>query len=196
MYRREMFSLVIGLVLGLVVGMVIVGTSDSLRESLFGTAGGGNKSSGEVYYYLVSLDQAEEWLQTRFPDSGEKMQASFKTLATLPDVWGEKDALKDIEADMGVILPYMYAALQNPDVEEVDVENLKVAAESELAACVGIDDDPYMGSTVYLYLTIPKEQAEQLDIPKAWERLKQPKDNALYWKLVACYPEEDAEQTK
>ncbi len=196
MYRREVLSLVVGLVLGLLIGMTIVGTSDTLRESLFGTAGGGNKSSEVVYYYLVSLDQAEAWLQARFPASEEKLQTSFKALADLPDAWGEEEALKAIETEMGVILPHMYAALQDPELEEVDMENLKVAADSALATCIGIDDDPYLGPTVYLYLTIPKEQAEQLEIPKAWEQLKQPKDNALYWKLVACYPEEDAQNAK
>ena len=196
MYRREVLSLVVGLVLGLVIGMTLVGTSDSLRDSLFGTAGGGDKSSDVVYYYLVNLDQAEEWLQARFPDSSEKVQASMKTLAKLPDMWGEKDSLKAVEEDMAVVLPHMYAAVQNPDADEVDVEKLKVTPDSELSVCVGIDDDPYTGPTVYLYLTIPKEQAESLEIPKEWERLKQPKTNALYWKLVACYPEEVAEKAK
>lgn len=196
MYRREALSLGVGLVLGLVIGMLLVGTSDSLRDSLFGTAGGGNKSSEGVYYYLVSLDEAEAWLQVRFPESSEKVQASMKTLAKLPDVWGEKDALKAAEDDMAVILPRMYAAVQNPDAEDIDLENLKVATDSELSVCLGIDDDPYIGPTVYLYLTIPKAQAEDLEIPKDWEKLKQPKDNALYWKLVACYPEEDAEKAE
>ncbi len=195
MYRREILSLVVGLVLGVFVGMVIVGTSDSLRESLFGTAGGGDKSP-TVYYYLVSPDQADEWLQARFPESSETLQAPLKSLAKLPDVWGEEDELKAIEQNMAVILPTMYAALQDPNIEEVNIENLKVTAESALSVCVGIDDDPYLGSAVYLYLTVPKEQAEQLDIPKAWERLKQPKDNALYWKRVACYPEEDVKDAK
>jgi hypothetical protein len=175
---------------------MIVGTSNSLRESLFGTAGSGNKASSEMTYYLVSLDQAEEWLQARFPDSSEKVQASMKTLAKLPDVWDEKSEMKTVEEDVAVVLPRMYAALLDPEVKDVNMENLKLAPDSELAACVGIDDDPYMGATVYLYLTIPKEQTDQLDIPKAWERLKQPKSNALYWKLVACYPEEDAKTAK
>ncbi len=196
MYRREMFSLLFGLVLGVLIGMAVVGTSDSLRDTLFGTAGSGDKSTEEMSYYLVSLDQAEGWLQARFPDSEEKMQASFKSLAQLPDVWGEAEAWKAAEENIAVVLPAMYAALQDSDAETVDVEKLKVAADSELSACVGIDDDPYMGSTVYLYVTIPTEQAEQLDIPKEWEQLKQPKDNALYWKLVACFPEEDVNTAK
>ena len=192
MYRREVLSLVVGLVVGLAIGMVLVGTSDTLRNSLFGTAGSGNKSS-DVAYYLVGLDQAGEWLQARFPDSSDKVQASMKTLAKLPDFWGEGEALKAAEEDMAVVLLRMYAAIQNPEAEEGDVEKLKAAPESGLSVCVGIDDDPYTGPTVYLYLTLPKEQAESLEIPKAWERLKQPKTNALYWKLVACYPEEVAE---
>jgi hypothetical protein len=67
-----------------------------------------------------------------------------------------------------------------------------VKSDDPTSACLGVDEDPYAGASLYLYLTIPSEQAKKLDVPEAWEKLTDAKLNVLYWKLLACYPEPDA----
>jgi hypothetical protein len=187
MRRRESLFLVAGLVVGLIFGMVLVGTSDDLRESIFGTAA---SKGTDVQYYLVKLEDAQTWLANEYPDNSEQVKAAFDVLAKLPvgtvmpsaDVVSYEDAQKDIE----YVLPQTYAVLVG-DKDAADKPSVK--SDDPTSACLGVDDDPYMGATLYLYLTIPTEKAKKLDVPKEWEKLKDPKTNVLYWKLLACYPE-------
>ena len=78
MKRREMLFLVSGLVLGLVFGMILIGSDDSLRESIFGTAGSVRKA--DVAYYLVNLDDAQSWLLAEYPQNSEELKAAFASL--------------------------------------------------------------------------------------------------------------------
>ena len=182
MPRREMLALVAGLVIGLFIGMILIGSSDSLRESLFGTAGEKDEKK-DVEYYLVSLDDVETWLEEVYPDEGDKFKSSVSLLSELPTNWETEEEFKAAEEEFKVLLPHTYGAL----VDEKDIENLKADPNGELSACLGMDDDPY-GATMYLYLTIPEDTGAKIDIPKEWETLKRPKTNEVYWKLVACYP--------
>lgn len=182
MHRRETIALVAGLVVGLFIGMIVIGSSDDLRESLFGTAGSKADKSNE--YYLVKLEDAEEWLAEVYPDESEKFQSSVSVLAKLPTVWKSEDEFEAAQQEFEVILPYSYGAL----VDEKDIENLKATSDTALTACLGMDTDPYE-PTVYLYLTIPEDTAKDMEIPKAWDKLKAPKENTILWQLLACYPE-------
>jgi hypothetical protein len=183
--RRDIFALVSGFVVGLLIGMILVGSSDDLRTSLFGTASEKGEKTESMEYYLVDLETTQQWLTDRFPDNTEKLQASMSVLTRLPAVTIAPVDFKAAEEDIKFVLPYAYAALVN----EKDPQKLQASPEDNLFACLGVDDDPYQGTAMYLYLTIPTERAKKLDIPKDWEKLDSPKTNVLYWKLVACYPE-------
>jgi len=190
MRRRESLFLVAGLVIGLLFGMVLVGTSDDLRESIFGTAA---SKGTDVEYYLVQLEDAQTWLASEYPDNSEQVKESFDVLAKLPfgNVMPNADMVTfdTAEKDIEYVLPQTYAVLVgNKD----STDQPAVKSDDPTAACLGVDDDPYVGATLYLYLTIPTEQAEKLEIPKEWEKLKDPKTNVLYWKLLACYPDIEA----
>lgn len=182
MQRREIIVFVGGLVIGLLVGMILIGSSDDLRESLFGTAG--SKQEKDPAYYLVSLDDAETWLAEVFPNESEKFQSSISVLSRLPAVWKSDEDFAAMQQEFAVILPYTYGALK----EERDIANLKTNPDDKLTTCVGMDTDPYE-QIVYLYVTVPGDQVDKLTIPKNWEKLKAPKENTILWQLVACYPE-------
>ena len=190
MRRRESLFLVAGLVIGLLFGMILVGTSDDLRESMFGSAA---SKRADVDYYLVKLEDAQTWLASEYPDSSEQVKESFDVLARL--TFGTVMPTADMvtfdtaEQEFQHILPQTYAVLVG-DKDAADQPAVK--SDDPSSACLGVDDDPYVGATLYLYLTIPTEQAEKLEIPDEWEQLKDPKSNVLYWKLLACYPTLDA----
>lgn len=184
---REIIITVAGLILGLVVGVLLEAEAD-----LFGTAGGDKKSS-DFAYYLIELDQAEEWLTETYPDSKEQFQASISVLEELPGLWSTMPSVDTLEEDINAILPPTYAALKG--VDEEDVADYKGDPEYELATCLGVDDNPYDGAVMYLYLTVPEDDVDSLEIPKEWDdfKLKRPKANTMYWKLVECYPYVDEE---
>lgn len=186
MKRRETIFLVVGLLIGLMFGMVLIGGNDDLRESLFGTAGSVKKPG--VDHYLVSLDTAQEWLAGEYPENSEEMKASFDVLAKLPAAAMPNAEFVDAEKDVEYILPQAYAVL----VGQKEAEKIEVKSDDETSVCLGLDDDPYQGATLYLYLTIPSEQADKLEMTKDWEKLDSPKTNVLYWKLLACYPEPES----
>jgi hypothetical protein len=184
---REIVITVAGLILGLVVGMLLESEAD-----LFGTAGG-DKKGNDYAYYLVDLDQAEEWLASTYPESTEKFQASIGALEQLPGLWTTLPPIETLKEDIDVVLPPAYAALK--DVDEADVQGYKANPENDLATCLGVDDNPYDGAVMYLYVVIPQNDVDSLKIPKAWDdfKLKRAKANTMYWKLVECYPTVDEE---
>lgn len=186
MKRREMLFLVSGLVLGLLFGMILVGSDDSLRESIFGTAGSVKKAN--VDYYLVDLEQAQTWLSAEYPQNSEELKASFDKLGLIPVSVVPNADFKAAEEDIAYLLPQAYAAL----VGQKNADTIQPKSGDSTAVCLGVDDDPYAGTTLYFYLTIPSDAAKKMDVIKDWQKLKDPKTNVLYWKLLACYPEPDA----
>jgi hypothetical protein len=186
MKRREMLFLVSGLVIGLLFGMILVGSDDNLRESIFGTAGSVKKTN--VDYYLVNLDDAQTWLTAEYPQNSEEVKAAFDKLGMIPVSAVPNADFKAAEQDISYLLPQAYAAL----VGEKNADPIEPKADDPTSVCLGLDDDPYTGPTLYLYLTIPSDSARKLDAAKNWEKLKDPQTNVLYWKLLACFPETDA----
>jgi hypothetical protein len=183
MKRREMLFLVSGLVLGLVFGMILIGSDDSLRESIFGTAGSVRKA--DVAYYLVNLDDAQSWLLAEYPQNSEELKAAFEKLGLIPVSAVPNADFKAADEDIAYLLPQAYAVLSG----QKDAEKIKPQSSDQTSVCLGLDDDPYAGSTLYLYLAISPDKAKKMDFTEDWEKLKDPKTNELYWKLLACYPE-------
>jgi hypothetical protein len=186
MKRRETIFLISGLVIGLFFGMILIGSDDNLRESLFGAAA--SSKPADVEYYLVNLDAAQAWLTEEYPQNSEQVKTSFDALAMLPVAVMPNVDFKTVEKDVEYILPQAYAVL----VGEKDASQIEVKSGDDTSVCLGVDDDPYEGTTLYFYLTIPTEKAKTMTFPKEWEKLKDPQINVLYWKLLACYPELDA----
>lgn len=180
--RREMLTLVSGFVVGLFIGMILIGSSDDLRTSIFGTAA--QEKTVKMEYYLVDLESAQDWLIQAYPENTEKLQASVSVLTKAPAA-GISFNFKAAEEDIQFILPQAYGAL----LGEKDPATMKIANSDPTSVCLGVDDDPYEGAAMYLYVSLPTDRAKQVDVPKDWEKLKDPKTNVMYWKLVGCYPE-------
>jgi len=189
MNRRQIIPVVIGFIVGLLVGMVLIGSSDDLRESLFGTAGSEKETEAKVEHYLVDMASAEEWLTETYPDNTKTFQASVSVLTKLPGAVNFPVDFKAAQQDIDILLPYAYGALMNIDSNQIDT--LEVKSDTDASACLGLDDDPYDGTTMYFYLTVPTEEADTLEIPKEWQKLDDPQTNVLYWKVIACYPTKD-----
>lgn len=191
MNRRTALIIVFTFVVGLLAGMVLVSVDQDLSDALFGTAGDGKKDRELFAYYQVPLDEVQAWLAEIYPDTAEDLQVPLDTMAKFIDETTLFDRdFSVMEEDINTLLPYAYGALVGLDEEELaDPENLKIDEESGLSLCVALDDDPYLGASLYLYLTVPKAQLEDLNIPQEWKPLKDPKTNALYWTLLGCLPD-------
>lgn len=170
MKRREVTFLVSGLIIGIVLGILMQ------EAGLFGTAGTKSKA---VNYYQIPLEDTQEWLVATYPAESEKVLAAMNAFAPSPTT------LQIAEAeDTKYLLNQTLAALYG----EEDAADLKIDNDSETTLCLGLDDNPYEGSTYYLYLTVPAQVAKSMSISKDWEELDKPKDGNLYWQLLACLP--------
>lgn len=191
MNRRNAIVILAVFVVGLLAGLVLAGVNEDLSDALFGTAGDGKKDRQLFTYYQVPLADVETWLAEAYPDLAQELKVPLDTMAKFVD----DSALLDrdfsvVEEDITTLLPYAYGALVGLDEEELaEPENLKIDKDSGLSLCVALDDDPYLGASLYLYVTVPKEQLESLNIPEEWKPLKDPKTNVLYWTLLGCLPE-------
>ena len=193
MNRREITLLVAGLIVGLFFGMVLVGSSDDLRESLFGTSAEKSDDSTsttankvELAYYLAEIPSVEEWLIEKYPDTTETVNDSVETLVGLissTDFQADFVTAKD-SGVMDSVLPPTYAAFIGAD----DLENVEVLPNSSV--CLGWEEDPYSFDDIamYVYVTVPAGEIDESEIPEAWEKLEKPKSSDLYWQLLDCYP--------
>lgn len=194
MPRREMISLVAGLIVGLIIGMVLIGSSDSLRDSMFGTASNSDKESDastrDLQYYLVELPAAQEWLVEKYPELSDStdLNDAVDLIARLPTAEDFPHNVVDAEEAVNVVLPNVYQALEGAEELQPAAE-VKVEDDNEVMACLGMDDDPYSmtGPILYFYLAVPGSQAKSAGIPKEW-KIEQPKTNDLYWQLLSCFP--------
>ncbi|MBN2303258.1 MAG: hypothetical protein JXQ72_02195, partial [Anaerolineae bacterium] len=195
--NREITLMVISVVVGLLLGMILVGSSDDLRTSLFGTAAEDKNeeqavATETVQYYLVDVPSAQDWLAEKYPANVEVSQVAADELAKLIEAFEFRSAFLKAKEDgyVDAILPQMYAALAGVE----NVEALKVDENNPMSVCLGLDDDLYGEPGIYLYLTVPANQVKDVGIPEtaAWKMLDEPKSDTLYWQLLACYPEPEA----
>ena len=181
MKRREITLLVSGLIVGLILGILLSETD------LFGTVGGEKDKTPEADFYLVELNATQTWLNGKYPDDADKVEAALRVIVPVeegPIV--NRPALTPDQEDVKYLLKQTYVALFEDDQEKTSAK-----AGEDPSVCLGFDDDPYKEDTgVYLYLTIPSDDAKNLEIPKEWVPLAKPKTNDLYWELLACYPPE------
>ncbi|MBN1681864.1 MAG: hypothetical protein JW966_16415 [Anaerolineae bacterium] len=195
--RRDIVLLVAGLVVGLVIGIVLIGSNDDLRTDLFGSSAKDNQSDSgttsskteNVMYYLTEVTSAKDWLSEKYPETSDSLDEAADVIAK-PSTWeNTSEGVKQAKDYIDTVLPQMYAALVNAD----DIVQPKVAPDNDTSVCLAIDDDPYNidGPIVYMYLTIPVDQVDTLDIPDDWEQIKDAKSDQLYWQLLACFPEPD-----
>ncbi len=177
MKRRELSYLVSGLIVGLILGIL-------LQEAVLGgTAGTRSKA---VSYYVVELGTTEEWLVQTYPGNGEKVQTAMRVVSPSESTVPPDTHFGAVAEDADFLLQQTYGALTG----EEDAANLKVKDDSDTMLCLAVDDKPDEDAIVYLYLIVPADEAKNLDIPEAWEKLTKPKTNDLYWQIVACFPEE------
>jgi hypothetical protein len=186
--RLDKLSLVSGLVVGLVVGMILVSATGM---EIPGTASDSDNESGsdikDYSYYLVALPTAQDWLYEKYPEKTEEIKQAVDVITRLPTAPDFRAEFKAAQGDVALVLPQVYAALGDlKEIKEIE----KYDPASDILACLGMDDDPYgLQSEMYLYVTIPKAKAKNLAIPESWQKLEKPKTNALYWQLLACYPD-------
>ena len=191
MNRRSTIILLAGVAIGLLVSAIVVGVRGDLGDSLLGTAGDGKKPKDTLAYFQVPLADIEEWLVEAYPDTSEDLKLTVDSMGKFVDdaaLFDRDFAL--VEEDISYLLPYIYGALTGLEEEDLaEPEKLKIDKDSKLSVCLALDDDPYMGATMYLYVTLPKEMLEDIEIPKEWEQLKDAKTNMIYWTLLGCLPE-------
>jgi hypothetical protein len=74
MKRREITLLVSGMIVGLILGILLSATD------LFGTVGGEKDKTPEADFYLVELDATQTWLNEKFPDDADKVEAALRVI--------------------------------------------------------------------------------------------------------------------
>jgi hypothetical protein len=197
MNRRELISLVAGLVIGLLLGIAVLGSSEDLRDELFGTAGDDDQNAAnagrgddELVYYHVKLSEAKDWLTDKYDadifdsDELDTELSSIAKLATYDEV--QKYVEENDSTVESVVLQQMYAALTNAE----DPTAVKIEPDSPVSICLVFDDDPY-NPTSNLFITVPAKLAKDSDVPEEWEPLsKRPMLLAPDSDLI-CFPGED-----
>ena len=192
--NQSMFMLVAAFIVGLVLG-VVAGGQESVQD-LFGTAPAKEDKKDEaVNHYLLDLDNAELWLTETYPDTAEDVKTAMTTLGDVAvatfSFRADYAAAKD-EGAFDNMVPYLYAALTG--IESADLEDMKEPAESTgHEVCLAKEDDSYSDIRLAFYVTVPEEDAKNLELPDGfkWEQLSKPLSEEMYWQLLDCYPARD-----
>lgn len=199
--RREVTILVSSLVVGLLLGMFLVSLDENL--ALFGTAGGGSKSSNDketkatVLYYRVPLEAAQTWLNEQYPELSEDKQQEWSEAFTKIDgLYSSPNFFEDadiVRADISTntasnVLDDFYAALTGVEADKLD-EISQLEVNQGVTTCLGLYDDIMQGG-MYIYLKLDSEEAKSLNLPKEWEDLKlqKPAENDILWIDMGCFP--------
>lgn len=193
MKPREMVYMFGGLLAGLVIGAVLIGTSEDMRESLFGTAaepGSGGGKAVEIdpkQFYLVDLNTAQQWLETVNPDEKGELEEPLSDVAGLTQAGGVLD-LGQYFVDKRESFDTVLLSIQDALLTEAGVDE-----GTALTACIGLDSDPYSltGPGVYVYVGVPKDMTDQ--VPSDWTQLAGPKEQNMLWS-TACYTGEEEDE--
>lgn len=192
MKRRELGFLGLGLAIGLLLGSVLVGSSDSLRNGLFGTAG--LTANATPSYLLVTMEQTRALLEEAYPDERDQIAGALAEVDTLRTTTDFAQTIRDTEATVDYVVSRTFTALTGSVDEDAQAETpetlpaplIPQPTDGDVQSCLSIDENPYNveGYTLYFYLQVPSTQAEAL--PADWERLDEAKDDDLYWERLAC----------
>lgn len=186
MRGREVRFLALGLVVGLLFGAVLVGTNAELRTNLFGSALPPTATSA---YYLVDLASTSDWLTEKAAaeaaaTDGEILTDSLQEVNELPAAENFREAFRTAQTAIDKVLTETYVALGGESL----AQPLSDVQQAATFACLGLDDNPYStsGPGLYMYMKIPTQAVGS--VPTTWEALETPKENDLYWQLLACQP--------
>jgi len=178
--NKELMYAVGGLVVGFLVGVIIIGSSDSLRTDLFGTAGdtgGGSDPNIEfdkLTFYEVEFGDAQDWLDSVEPEVAEELQEDLNNVNGLSTTDDLGTYFTDVQDSIDTVLFTLYESL---DVNDGEV-------------CIALNSDPYSGPGVYVYVEVSEESAET--VPADWNSLGGPKEqNMLY--STTCYSGDDSQ---
>jgi hypothetical protein len=183
MKRNEILYLIGGLVTGLIFGAVIIGSSDDLRDDLFGTVAKpsvdrDNAVEIDAYsYYLVDFTEMQDWLAMIDPDNNETLGDDLTTVNDLASVVDISEFFADdTQQSVENVLSVLHTTLLGKVFENAQNGGLKT--------CFGLDR---ASSRMYMYLEVPNEVSEQ--IPANWQKLEAPRANDLLWS-TQCYQAE------
>lgn len=193
MKRREVGFLAIGVVFGLLLGILLIGSSDGLRNSLFGTAG--LTRGAEPAYFLADMSATEAWLASLYPEEAQRFETVFDNLSVLVDPGVNfREAFREVQNDIDLVVQRAFTALTGavraegavPAPEQIPGPILSSLSEGAISACLGLDENPYNleGYALYLYVEVPSTQVQFM--PETWDRLAAAKDSDLFWQLLAC----------
>jgi hypothetical protein len=192
MKQRDFAFLFLGAVLGLLAGVVLVGSSDDVRTSLFGTAG--LTADAEPAYFLVDMEDARALLEERFPDEREQIEGSMTGIAGIITADDFAETVRSLEGDIDFVVSRSFTALTGTvnegtlSPEPAAIPNPLIASltDGDVSTCLSLDENPYNvdGVSLYLYVQVPSTQVNTF--PATWERLDEPKEDALYWQRLAC----------
>lgn len=200
MKRREFGFIGIGLLVGLLAGIVVM-SSDSVRDSLFGTAG--LTAGSPPAYYLVDMNESRGWLTSTYLERADELSAAFDRVAPLITTSNFGETVRSVEEDINLIVANAYSALTGlapvnttiPTPDPLPNPLLGSLSDGEVSTCLGLDENPYNvdGYALYIYIEIPSTQTQFA--PETWERLSEPKDDDLFWQRLACQTLGQAQQT-
>lgn len=141
-------------------------------------------------YYQLSLGESQSWLMSatealegdealdeealaQFQEGlDEQLSTLVATISTQPDL---EDAIADPDSTVNQLLATMQERL-GVVIESTD--------DAPLEVCLGLEMDPYAGSTLYVYLQVPSAQVDK--VPETWTPLGAPKQESMLW-VARCY---------
>ncbi|MCS6836557.1 MAG: hypothetical protein NZ750_11125 [Anaerolineae bacterium] len=154
-----------------------------------------NEAAATSDFFLVGFQQAEGWLTDNAVAMDDEVKARLQAISEAiengdidPD--NLETVVKDETSEAHAVLKLIYETiLQATGVPET-------APSPPIAACLGVQDDVYVGISGFLYLQMPQGLGERaLKIspskdarpqPTEWQKLNSPLPNTMLW-ASACY---------
>ncbi len=193
MKRREIYALVGGLALGLLVGLLLASAGIIPQR--------GTAVDVQTGYYLATLDDTSSWIVEEYAedeDINSMIVDAFSEVESF-DLFDIRQSLLNSKQAVDAVLVSVRSALvgeQIPDLSGIEaIADAEAAGpvEDKISVCLALDDDPYSLSdpVLYLYVIVPEDQTESLNIPDDWEKSDGLKSSDLFWLLLNCYAGEE-----
>jgi hypothetical protein len=194
MRTRDLLFGIGGTLLGAVLVLIL---SSAGVLPLSGTAG--ITPASPPAYFLVEMDDAQEWLSATFPAEVEQLTAAFASVDALRTTQTFADSVRGAQNDISYLTARSFTALtglpaqQSPNLSEplpvldpLPVGLLPSLSDGDVSSCLGIDENPYNLDGYTLYLNVELPQSQVASVPESWLSLDAPIQNDLFWQLLDC----------
>jgi hypothetical protein len=147
------FSLLVGLALGMVVGNFLLTPN----------------------YYLVTVDNAGQWLSSRHPDEAQTVAQAVTQVDTIRTASSFARAARDANTDIQTLVSGAYQTLGGTEGNSINV-------------CLGVDNRPDQPDTPTMQMVLTADFLHRNQLPNDSQKIDGPRPSQNYWVLLSCQP--------